>query len=41
MEETKNILNGHIAEAKNIIEQNFDNGEILIELADYIANRGE
>ena len=41
MEETKNILNGYITEAKNIIKQNFDNGEILIELADYIANRGE
>ena len=41
IEETKKILNDYITEAKNIINQNFDNGEILIELADYVGNRGE
>ena len=41
LEKTKEILNDYTEMAKKIIRENFENAEILVELADYIGNRGE
>ena len=41
LEKTKEILNDYTEKAKKIIRENFENAEILVELADYIGNRGE
>ncbi len=41
LEKTKEILNDYTEKAKKIIRENFENAEILVELADYISNRGE
>ena len=41
LEKTKEILEEYTKEAKLIIQDNFQNADILIELADYISNRGE
>ena len=41
LEKSKEILEEEIRTAKNIIENNFDNGDLLLKLADYIKNRGE
>ena len=41
LEKTKEILNDYTEKAKKLIRENFENAEILVELADYISNRGE
>ena len=41
LEKTKEILNDYTEKAKQLIRENFENAEILVELADYISNRGE
>ena len=41
LEKTKEILSDYTEKAKTIIKENFENAEILLELADYISNRGE
>ena len=41
VEKTREILNDYTEKAKNLIRENFENAEILVELADYISNRGE
>jgi geranylgeranyl diphosphate synthase type II len=41
LEKTKEILADYTEKAKKLIKENFDNAEILVELADYISNRGE
>ena len=41
LEKTKEILSDYTEKAKTIIKENFENAEILVELADYISNRGE
>lgn len=41
LEKTKEILSDYTEKAKRIIKENFENAEILVELADYISNRGE
>ena len=41
LEKTKEILNDYTEKAKQLIKENFENAEILAELADYVSNRGE
>ncbi len=40
LEKSKELLNEHILEAKKILKDNFKNNLLLLELTDYIGNRG-
>ena len=40
LEKSKELLNECISKAKKILEENFENNGLLIELTDYFGNRG-